>query len=520
MIRTFRNCRPVFVGYAIIFMLFASVISACSKKDVKPKSTPTGGGEIVDPPVVKKVFTIKDSRIIGPDGNEFIPIGINVNGPYWPWQHPTIPDVPLIADTWKFNSVRLNCWPEFSTINQNNTDMDGIIKAFTDKKVVVMIEEHNWTGKYPTSSELATLSAWYKDLAVKYKDNPYVWFNIMNEPGQSGGDVPAEWLSDHETVIKTIRDAGNDNIIVCDEHGYGQGNGYNGGTAKSGILTYGPTLTSKYKNIMFSVHAYELWVYGDQRMNDYINDVTAKKLALMVGEFGVGSDIASAVATTVYKNVVAKKIGRLGWQWDGVDIHKLTTTGGGGGYDIDNTSGAKPGNLSFVGNLLWLDTHGGVNINGPEVVPPAVLASNLDFEDGSPTNNASLNTSWINFGTAKLDNTAANVNHGAYSAKIPSGSAGGAGQVIYLQPGATYKITAWGKNSAAASSPSSLGIKTTSTQGGAETQIVSLDFTAAAGETKTATFTAPATLASVFMFIYKNDTGVDFWLDNISIVKQ
>ncbi|MBL4677397.1 MAG: cellulase family glycosylhydrolase [Mucilaginibacter sp.] len=500
----------------------AIMLMACSKKSVTPNNNNnnSSGNNTNNPPAETKGFAIQDSKIIGPDDKEFVPVGINVNGPYWPWSHATLPDVGLIADTWKFNSVRLNCWPEFSSNNQNNTDMDGIIKAFTDKKVVVMIEEHNWTGRYPTADELATLSAWYKDLAIKYKNNPYVWFNIMNEPGPANTDVPADWLNDHDIVIKTIRDAGNNNIIVCDEHGYGQAGGYTQGAKQSGVLTYGTNLTAKYKNVMFSLHTYDLWVYGDTRLQNYINDVTAKKLALMIGEFGVGADLSSAVATSVYKNAVPKNIGRLGWQWDGTDVHKLTTTGSGGGYAIDNVSGAKPGNLSFVGNLLWQDTHGGVNPGSADLIPPAVLAANLSFENGSPQSGSKNIENWINFGTAELDNTAADVNNGMYAIKIPSGGAGGAGQFLYLAPGATYKITAWGKNSAAVSAASSLGIKVTATQGGAESQIVSLDFTANGGSTKTGTFSTPASLNSVFLFIYKNDANVDFWLDNISIQKQ
>ncbi|RFZ94491.1 hypothetical protein D0C36_02780 [Mucilaginibacter conchicola] len=518
-----KTFRTVFCCAAAVLFTASFMLMACSKKNITPdnNSNSNGGNNTNNPPPAEtKGFTIQDTKIIGPDGKEFVPVGMNVNGPYWPWAHATLPDVGLITDTWKFNAVRLNCWPEFSNINQNNTDMDGIIKAFTDKKVVVMVEEHNWTGKYPTPAELTGLSAWYKDLAVKYKNNPYVWFNIMNEPGPAGTDVPADWLNDHDAVIKTIRDAGNNNVIVCDEHGYGQAGGYTQGAKQSGILTYGTNLTAKYKNIMFSLHTYESWVYGDTRLQNYINDVTAKKLALMIGEFGVGANISSAIAAIVYKNAVPKNIGRIGWQWDGTDVHKLTTTGSGGGYAIDNVSGAKPGNLSFVGNLLWLDTHGGVNLNGAEMTSPAVLATNLSFEDGSPQNTSKSIENWINFGSAELDNTPANLNNGLYSVKIPSGGASGAGQVIYLAPGTTYKITAWGKNSAATVAPSSLGIKITNTQGGAETQIVSLDFTASGSSTKTATFSTPATLNSVFLFVYKSDANIDFWLDNISIQKQ
>jgi hypothetical protein len=196
------------------------LLSACSNKETPAPPAPSPQPPITEPVATR--FKVEGTRILDESGAAFIAKGVNVNGPYWPWPRPTLPDVPLIADVWKYNTVRLNCWPEFKIYNSNNTDMDGIVKAFTDKKVVVMIEQHNFTGKYPTAAELTELTNFWTALAAKYKNNEYVWFNIMNEPG-GGGNVPADWLHAHETVIKAIRNAGAPNIIVVDEHGFRTG---------------------------------------------------------------------------------------------------------------------------------------------------------------------------------------------------------------------------------------------------------------------------------------------------------
>lgn len=500
---------------ASIFHLAIGIVLAktmgCAKK-TQPKPSVQGTDTTTN---ASKSFTVKGTSILDPAGNNFVAKGVNVNGPYWPWDRSTIPDIPLITDTWKFNAVRVNCWPEFSIYNSNNTDLDGIVQGLTAKKVVVVLEEHNFTSTYPAGADLTRLTSWWLDIANKYKNNPYVWFNIMNEPGQ----IVVDWLNVHESIIKAIRGTGANNIIVLDESGSGQAGG-DADDNMSGVLTYGQTLVSKYKNLVFSLHTYDSWIYSDNRLKSYIDKVHAKNLALIVGEYGTGNDYSSDVATCVFKNVIPAGVGRFAWQWTGVDKHQLTTSNGGGGWSIDNTSGTKPGNLSFVGNLVWDDNHSGIDINGAEMTPPAVLTANLDFEDDAPQNGSAISNGWINFGTSVIDATPANVHQGSYAAKVPSGAAGGFGQQIYLQPNTTYTISGWGKHSTIPGSVSSIGVKYEAVFNGPDTQLVSLDFTNLAYEQKTATFTTPATMAEAFLFVYKNDAAADLWIDDIKITKQ
>lgn len=499
--------------YLLALMLLVFICSC--KKSKTPGPNPQPPIEI--PATIIGKFEVKDDKILDSTGVQFVPQGVNVNGPKWPWDRPTIPDASLIADVWKCNIVRVNCWPQFVVNNSNNLDLDGIVNAFTAKKVVTVLEDHHFTGRYPTAAELATATNWWVAQANKYKNNGYVWFNLMNEPGESGLPVPAEWLNVHKALIQAIRNTGANNIIVCDEHGFGQANGFDN-NASSAALAYGETLTSQFKNIVFSLHLYSNWMYGQDKLNKYTDAATTKKLAVIMGEYGVGNDYSMEVTSTVMKVCIPKKIGRIAWHWAGVDLHKLVSTGSGGGFDINNTSGAKPTNLSFAGNLVWMDNHQQLAVTDPALVPPPIIFLNANFEFGKPANGSKEIEGWINFGTAELDNTAANVKQGNYAVKIPAGAAGGCGLNVYLAPGATYKVTAWGKNSMAATTPSNLGIKYTPVSG-SETSLVTLDFTSAGFEEKTATFTVPAQVKSMFLFIYKNDAASHFWCDDIRIVK-
>ena len=74
-----------------------------------------------------KNFSVEGSKIIDPNGNHFIVKGVNVNGPHWPWKRSTVKDVDLITEVWKFNTVRVNCFPRLDFI-KNNLSKQRIIR--------------------------------------------------------------------------------------------------------------------------------------------------------------------------------------------------------------------------------------------------------------------------------------------------------------------------------------------------------------------------------------------------------
>ncbi len=223
-----------------------------------------------------------------------------------------------------------------------NNDIDKIVKEYTSRKVVVQLEAHDFTGKYPlpgSNPSLNDLINWHVKYAQKYKSNPYVWFNIMNEPGS--GRLDSNWKTVNEAVVKAIRGTGARNIIVCDGHGFAS-ELWNSGdglvTEKdSAILAYGQYLTKAYANLVFSVHMYS-WTGKTSKFDDFVKKVQGKSLAIMVGEFGTqmqknGLDDTFQSVRTTLKVCKNRKVGWLQWAWDGGDGFSLTdetTTQGGG----------------------------------------------------------------------------------------------------------------------------------------------------------------------------------------------
>jgi len=332
----------------------------------EPTAAPT------EQPAAQGNFSVQGTTILNPQGQPFVAKGVNVNGYNWVWTRPTAPDVDLIGDCWGFNLVRVNSflfsgqvpYPQYDV----NNDLDAIVQAYTSRGIVVVFEGHDRIGAYYEGDDLNALVSWFTDLANRYKDNPYVWFNVMNEPG-GWQEVNAEkWLRVHQEVIHAVRNVvGADNIIIVEgAHGGQDASGQHGGLvsdADSAILSLSDQILNfggqSYENIVFSIHTYDQWNYGDAKLADFFDRVQARNLAMIVGEFGVrtNADTTAAFRST-FNTAVPRGIGRVVWHWDGGDNNDLTTnTSQGGGWEINDC--ANPTNLSEMGQAVWNDNHGG-----------------------------------------------------------------------------------------------------------------------------------------------------------------
>ncbi len=454
-------------------------------------------------------FSIDGTRFLDPDGNEFVPKGTNVNGPYWPWGRSTVADTALIINRWKFNTIRVNCLPRLKyTFPDNNPDLDAIVDCYTSREIVTIIENHDYGGGYPQGPDLDDLKNWWIDKANRYKDNPWVWFNIMNEPGPNVDTVPVLWKTTHETVIQAIRNEGAGNIIILDGHQYGQENAFSS-VEGSGILTYGPYFVRNYSNIGFSVHLYSRWNYKRDRFDAYVDSAHSRNLCLHVGEYGSAYHYCKGIAADIFRVAIPEKIGRIVWQWDGTDVHDLTREGQrGGGWEITGTEGEKPDNLSYVGNLVWEDNHGRLTSGSSELTDmPGPWVYNGGFEDE--------NREWITFGGYAFTASAGNVHSGQKALRINAGSDGGAVQTSYLMPDSVYIFSAWGRMSGTGASGD---IAFRYTPGGGEKISHTLRFTGTGYTKKEIEFTMGSDPESASLLVYKGSNDVALYADDISIV--
>lgn len=324
-------------------------------------------------------FYIMGTRIIDPEGKEFIAKGVNVNGYNVNWPRSTYQDIDKITNCWGFNSVRLTNrlfdnnapWPQF----EDSNNIEEIIEELTSRKVVVLIMFMDHTGGYYPESQMDSLLNYHRYLATKYRDNSYVWFNFSNEPGNNNSmENVAKWIDMNRRLIQVIReDADASNLIFIDGQFWGQDVGeWNENPvreSKSTILSYGNEVINfnnkTYENIGFTFHTYDQWKYGDTKLADFIDRIHEKGFSVMVTEYGMANAGSNTKASTESLMRVANKkgIGRMVWHWYGGDENKLTlpprlspSFQETGGYNIDNCE--QPDNLSWLGRIVWNDLRG------------------------------------------------------------------------------------------------------------------------------------------------------------------
>ena len=363
------------LGLVTALVLLAAIRHPRTHPGVEPDDRPAkvDAGPARISPRPKSGFSIRDAQIMGPDGHPFVARGVNVNGARWVWRRHTVRDADIIANCWRFNAVRVNNflfkgeaqWPQFD----DNDDLDAIIKAYTSRGIVVVLEAHDRTGTYFEGPDLDRLSEWLAALAKRYRANPYVWFDAMNEPGGEGRPDASRWLATNRRIIEAVRDeGGSSNVVLVEGASWGQDAGGAGEDRvlkrNSAILAHGKELLSRsdgnpYGNVGFSIHVYEEWNGGDERLADYLDRAAKKGLALVVGEYGTdnGEDRSTVDATaSLFRVATPRGVGRFAWHWNADPPNVLTDAGGaGGGWQIDDC--ATPHNLSWMGRLAWNDTH-------------------------------------------------------------------------------------------------------------------------------------------------------------------
>lgn len=344
-------------------------------------------------------FSLSGYKIIDPSGKEFVPVGINEYGPNV--ANANTPEeviynrANLYKDVFKFNTVR------FVTCTQNNvcdslggygtfnstsfTALDRYINEMTAKGIVVMISNHDgkacWQYGFDSDDKRSVYEFW-SAAAARYKNNPYVWFNVSNEPNNDSN----LWREVHREAITRIRATGARNMIIVDglNCANDQTNRSNNiDLNQSAIYTYGQELLQLASgNVIFSTHQYDITLTADlgiptntTRFAQFVDGIRSKGLALLVGE--IPSPYNTPASSTKDKKEVSfesvmnvaiekKNLGVLTWTpYKNVDGFCLITgqcAGTGANqatqwWNINKTDGAKPTNLTRGGSVMWDYAH-------------------------------------------------------------------------------------------------------------------------------------------------------------------
>lgn len=309
-------------------------------------------------------FTVQGTEILDPNGNEFVVKGVNI-----------FPDnseaYDQIANCWNFNTVRANHFPDWFWYGPD-WEFDLLASTFADQQIVVILDlahdastPESGIGRYwlPRQQELINLYTYYAD---RYKDNPYVWFELINEPDTLTFNSIA-WVDVHQQLITAIRSIGNQNPIIVNGWCWGQDACSWGNSSiteqQSAILGLGDQVLffngQQQENIIFTHHVYDQFQYNSlSRLTDFHDAIQAKDYALIVGEYGSENNNNTMKATGfMFESTQPRKIGRIVWNWFGYGNSDLTLDQSvfGGGNGIDDCY--NPTNLTPLGQLVRDDNH-------------------------------------------------------------------------------------------------------------------------------------------------------------------
>ena len=244
-------------------------------------TTPAPGGS--------RRFTTVGHHIVDPNGNKFIPIGANVTSepypapPTWSWwstnqKYATGKSDEALASGWNMVRVSVSTGGD-STLQQNFDGVFRLIDEYTAKGIVVTASLWDFMGKDPTWEQVLAnpnVLALQDQLVARYKDNPYVWLNPLNE--SSTWSYGTSWAKVGTELYNRARSQGWTGVFVWDLPSYGQ---YIEAAATTSMGT--DFLSGKYSTVL-SWHNYGA---GDDAKQDlWARQTIAKGIPVMIGEFG------------------------------------------------------------------------------------------------------------------------------------------------------------------------------------------------------------------------------------------
>lgn len=366
---------------------------------------------------VAPMFKIIGNQMLDPSGAPFRPQGFNLyagNYAFADWGVTNLLSGDDFTATghgalnaWQTNMLRLNVdhLEQFSFILQGEsqervssgyTDLFALIDAATRKGIVCLVVLMGWNSHtyshadgavvdngYPHTPNAETEAhalAFIRRMAVRYKDNPYVWLQPYNERGNESG-VPSAWKDFSQRAIDEVRETGNRNPVLLCAPNFGQDRTSATWQGTSAFLTLGPQLTGG--NIGFDLHLYSRWWFdGIQDQVDYFTAIHNAGLWVVCGEIGgvnggESSAQADYFATQYFFKSGVSDVGFLIWH-GGLSTFNVVTTPAGDLTELNDFT--NPTNLTPFGNLVWEAVGNG----DTGVYPPGlVLAGIRALTDGS-----------------------------------------------------------------------------------------------------------------------------------------
>lgn len=227
----------------------------------------------------------------------------------------------------KWERLQPKAYAEF--VDAYIAQIDGLVAHATSKGAFSVLNPHNFARYYdvPVGSSSVPNGVFadlWKRLAVRYKDNPRVMFNLVNEPRDMSTE---QWVGAANAAIKAIRDAGANNTVIA------PGNGWTGAHSWSSNW-YGTSnavamlkIVDPADNTLFEVHQYldaassgggacVSGTIGSERMKNFYDWLRANKKKGFLGEFaGTNTSTCNAAVKNMMEDMMKNADVLQGWLW-------------------------------------------------------------------------------------------------------------------------------------------------------------------------------------------------------------
>ena len=256
---------------------------------------------------------VRNGNLYDADGNEFLMRGINVAHAWYPNETQT--SINAIADRGA-NCVRVVLADGTQWNKTQRSEVENIISWCESRGLICILEVHDHTGYDDVSRLNNAVNYWLeiKDLMNAHKK--YVILNIANEWLGTWNNA-STWTSAYQSAIRTLRDAGIENVIMIDTSGYGQ--------ETSTCINNSQSVVSADNtgNTMISIHMYSVAGKDAATVKNNIDSMLSTGVCFCIGEFGNWQNGADVDETTIMQQCTDKSIGYIAWSWygnSGIDL--------------------------------------------------------------------------------------------------------------------------------------------------------------------------------------------------------
>ena len=307
-------------------------------------------------------FYVDGTTIRDANGNAFVMRGVNVAHAWYTGN--TEESIKGIAATGA-NAVRVVLSDGQTYTKTTASEVENIINLCKQNNLICILEVHDATGSDDTNALNQAVNYWKELKDILNNNKAYVIVNIANEwYGTWNGSA---WAEGNKSAVKSLRDAGIENMLIVDCAGWGQ--------YPDSIKEYGKSVyeADTLGNTVFSIHMYE-YAGGDSTMvKNNINNALGIGVPVIIGEFGCKHTDGDVDEYTIMSYCQEKGVGYFGWSWKGNgDTWSYLDLA----YNWDGSS------LSDWENTLVYDTNGIKNTSkicsvyeGGVVVPTATPAA-------------------------------------------------------------------------------------------------------------------------------------------------